>query len=58
MDTGGTNFQRCCEENWGERVYDVRTTSNEVWDVFLREFKRWGASEEGHELVKHLQMLK
>ena len=31
---------------------DVRTASEETWGVFLREFKRWCASEEVHALVK------
>jgi len=38
----------------GESVNDVRTASEEAWGVFLRAFTRWCASEEGHELVKHL----
>ena len=42
------------QKEWGERVYGVRTSSDEAWSVFLREFKRWCASEEVHELVKQL----
>jgi len=42
------------ERNWGERVDDVRTASEETWGVFLREFKRWCTSDEIRELVKHL----
>jgi len=32
-------------------VYSVRTASEEVWSVFLREFKRWYASEEARVLL-------
>ncbi len=44
-------------ENWGESVDAVRTASDEVWGVFLREFKRWCASNDVGELVKHLPTL-
>ena len=30
---------------------DVRTPSEEAWGVFLREFKRWCASEEARALL-------
>ena len=38
-------------KNWGERVDDVRTASEEGWGMFLREFKRWCASEEARSMV-------
>lgn len=39
-------------EEWGEYVDGVRISSDEVWSVFLREFKHWCASEEVDKLVK------
>jgi len=32
-------------------VDDVRTASEEVWGVFLREFTRWCASEDARTLL-------
>jgi len=32
----------------------IRTAPDEIWGVFLREFRRWCASEELCELVKYL----
>ena len=37
---------------WGESVDVVRTASEEAWSVFLREFKRWCASEEAHKFTE------
>ncbi len=31
---------------------DVRTTSEEIWGIFLHEFARWCGSEEVHKLIK------
>ena len=42
----------------GERVDAVRTSADQAWGVFLHEFKRWCASEEVHELVKQLPLLR
>jgi len=53
----GDVFPRRRRGKTGESVYAVRTASDEAWGVFLREFKRWCASEEICELVKHLPAL-
>ena len=39
------------KESQGERVDDVRTSSDEAWGVFLREFKRWCASDDARTLL-------
>jgi len=35
----------------GEQVDDVRTSSDEAWGVFLREFTHWCASDDARALL-------
>ncbi len=41
-----------------ESVDDVRTAAEEVWGVFLREFKAWYGSEEARSMLVKVPSLR